>query len=145
MHGPWGAAASSTFVRVAFDFPRNYLSDPDLVPAFDIDRSPLISSSSRMQMIQGMEELLSERGGSRLQASLSFLRFGTRHSQRSPSPESSDTEDDEEVFAEKVKKDNAARTIKQNKNLGEPRTIQGVFSPNGKAAFPLKGGKNADW
>jgi hypothetical protein len=64
-----------------------------------------------------------------LEPCLSFLRFGSRDRVRSPSPgvESSD----EDVAAENVKKGNINRILRHNKNLGEPRTSQGIFAPNG--------------
>jgi WD repeat-containing protein 59 len=134
LHGPWGADAALVFVRINFDFPRNYPSDLTATPSFDVDKSPLISSANRTAMVEGVENILAERKRRCLEPCLSFLRFGSRDRGRPPNP-GMESDSDEDLAAENVKKGNVARIMRHHKNLGEPRTSQGVFAPNGQFPF----------
>lgn len=101
------------------------------MPEFDLDKNPLIPPSSRTAMIAELDNILAERKRV-LEPCLSFLRFGSRDRVRSPSP-GTESDSDEDLAAENVKKGNIARILKHNKNVGEPRTSQGVFAPNGSS------------
>jgi hypothetical protein len=131
LHGPWGTQQTPVFVRVAFEFPKAYPSDPLANPSYDIDKSPLIPPSNRTRMVEGMQAILAEHQRRPLEACLSFLRFGARYSTRPPSPHDAldDSSEEEENANKNIRP--VASMLRNHKNLGEPRTSQGVFSPNG--------------
>jgi hypothetical protein len=136
LHGPWGVGRNMVFVRISFDFPKAYPSDPNAMPTFDLDKNPLLSSN-RTAIIAELDSILSGRKGV-LEPCLSFLRFGARDRTFSPGAEADSDSEEEDFAAENMKKGNIARIMKLNKNLGEPRTSQGVFAPNGWCAFRVK-------
>ncbi|KAG8221615.1 hypothetical protein J3R82DRAFT_1892 [Butyriboletus roseoflavus] len=132
LHGPWGES-SSVFIRISFRFPKSYphAPHPEGTPEIDLERSPLISMQNRAFMLRRLKAIR-ERRRPCLEACLRFLLFGDENEQvgipvdmRS---ESSSEEDDGP--ATRKSRDFTVSLLRNNKNLAEPRTSQGVFGPN---------------
>ena len=72
-----------------------------------------------------------------LEACLRFLLFGdgSRRGTK-PSLDSGTSSDEEEQADADKSKDFSASLIRDNPNLAEPRSSQGVFGPNGKHVLP---------
>ncbi|EJD08524.1 uncharacterized protein FOMMEDRAFT_101954, partial [Fomitiporia mediterranea MF3/22] len=134
LHGPWGESSTvNVFVRVTFTFPKDYPSakHPRGTPAVEIERSPLISVKRRAYMQRRLREIR-ETQRPCLEACLSFLLFadGGRRKKRNLD---SGTSSEEEVQPEVEKdKDFSSALIREDQNLAEPRSSQGVFGPNGQ-------------
>ncbi|KAI6038574.1 hypothetical protein EDC04DRAFT_1953831 [Pisolithus marmoratus] len=148
LHGPWGES-SSAFVRISFRFPKGYphAPHPEGTPEIGLERSPLISLHTRAFMLRRLRAIR-ERHRPCLEACLRFLLFGDVDDQvsASVSPESSEDEGPGQL----VPKPRTFTTslLRNNNNLAEPRTSQGVFGPNGELvcffwAAP-RGSRNSD-
>lgn len=134
LHGPWGES-SSVFIRISFRFPKNYphAPHPEGIPEIDLERSPLISMQNRAFMLRRLKTIR-ERRRPCLEACLRFLLFGDENEQvgipMDLRSESSSEED--EGPATRKSRDFTVSLLRNNKNLAEPRTSQGIFGPNGR-------------
>ncbi|KAG0709286.1 hypothetical protein DFH29DRAFT_887529 [Suillus ampliporus] len=136
LHGPWGESSSvSVFIRVSFRFPKSYPQSG--VPDIDLERNPLVSMQSRAFMLRRLRGIR-ERRRPCLEACLRFLLFGDEDERvgipRGIDSESSNEEEDDPRKGEGGRKsrDFTVSLLRNNKNLAEPRTSQGVFGPNGE-------------
>ncbi|KAI0635452.1 hypothetical protein C8Q77DRAFT_1217270 [Trametes polyzona] len=128
LQGPWGES-TSVFLRVTFTFPRDYPQAG--VPKVDLERSPLISINQHASILRRLREI----GRSQrpcVEKCLKFLLFGDQqeNSARHANVDSDWSSDEEAPTTNKG--DNALSSLRNNKNLAEPRTSQGVFCANGQ-------------
>ncbi|KIJ64123.1 hypothetical protein HYDPIDRAFT_112664 [Hydnomerulius pinastri MD-312] len=142
LHGPWGES-SSVFIRVSFRFPKTYpyALHPDGTPEIELERSPLISMQNRAFMLRRLRTIREKRRPC-LEACLRFLLFGDENEQVGiPVGMGSDSSEDEAQDGEgggegkagaRKSRDFTVSLLRNNKNLAEPRTSQGVFGPNGE-------------
>ncbi|KAI6032602.1 hypothetical protein F5J12DRAFT_795392 [Pisolithus orientalis] len=133
LHGPWGES-SSVFVRVSFRFPKGYphAPHPEGTPEVELERTPLISLRTRAFMLRKLRAMR-ERHRPCLEACLRFLLFGDEDDQVSASTSSEPSSEDEGPGQLPPKSRNfTASVLRNNNNLAEPRTSQGVFGPNGE-------------
>ncbi|KAG2145097.1 hypothetical protein DEU56DRAFT_978948 [Suillus clintonianus] len=137
LHGPWGESSSvSVFIRVSFRFPKTYPQSG--VPDIDLERNPLVSMQSRAFMLRRLRGIR-ERRRPCLEACLRFLLFGDED-ERVGIPRGIDSESSNEEEEDNARKGEGGRKsrdftvslLRNNKNLAEPRTSQGVFGPNGE-------------
>ncbi|KAI0368548.1 hypothetical protein BV20DRAFT_969152 [Pilatotrama ljubarskyi] len=132
LQGPWGES-TSVFLRVTFTFPRDYsqLNNPYGIPGVDLERSPLISMKQRAYILRRLREIR-ETQRPCLEKCLRFLLFGDQleDSARHAAIDSESSSEDEASATKKS--DNAFASLRNDKNLAEPRTSQGVFSANGQ-------------
>ncbi|KAH0828570.1 hypothetical protein J3R83DRAFT_2840 [Lanmaoa asiatica] len=133
LHGPWGES-SSVFIRISFRFPKSYphAPHPDGTPEIDLERSPLISMQNRAFMLRRLKTIR-ERRRPCLEACLRFLLYGDENEQVGIPVDmrSESSSDEDEVPATRKSRDFTVSLLRNNKNLAEPRTSQGVFGPNG--------------
>ncbi|OAX43953.1 hypothetical protein K503DRAFT_730449 [Rhizopogon vinicolor AM-OR11-026] len=135
LHGPWGESSSvSVFIRVSFRFPKSYPQSG--VPDIDLERNPLISMQSRAFMLRRLKGIR-ERRRPCLEACLRFLLFGDEDERVGvprgiDSESSNEEEDDAQKGGGRKSRDFTVSLLRNNKNLAEPRTSQGVFGPNGE-------------
>lgn len=133
LHGPWGDS-SSVFIRVTFVFPRDYpqAGYPHGTPSIDLERNPLINVKTRAFMLRQLKRIRETRRPC-LEACLMFLLYRSEDFQAGPSllidSDSSD-EDNDNVTSGKSKEITVS-LLRNNKNLAEPRTSQGIFAPSG--------------
>ncbi|KAG6372963.1 hypothetical protein JVT61DRAFT_7009 [Boletus reticuloceps] len=133
LHGPWGES-SSVFIRISFRFPKSYphAPHPDGTPEIDLERSPLISMQNRAFMLRRLKTIR-ERRRPCLEACLRFLLFGDENEQVGvPVDMRSESSSEEEEPTTRKSRDFTVSLLRNNKNLAEPRTSQGVFGPNGE-------------
>lgn len=137
LHGPWGESSSvSVFIRISFRFPKTYPQSG--VPDIDLERNPLVSMQSRAFMLRRLKGIR-ERRRPCLEACLRFLLFGDED-ERVGIPRGIDSESSNEEEEDSARKEEGGRKsrdftvslLRNNKNLAEPRTSQGVFGPNGE-------------
>ncbi|KAG9311307.1 hypothetical protein JVU11DRAFT_8395 [Chiua virens] len=134
LHGPWGES-SSVFIRISFKFPKSYphAPHPEGTPEIDVERSPLISMQNRAFMLRRLKTIR-ERRRPCLELCLRFLLFGDENEQvgipMDMGSESSSEEDDGPPT--RKSRDFTVSLLRNNKNLAEPRTSQGIFGPNGE-------------
>ncbi|KAL5521189.1 hypothetical protein ACEPAG_9112 [Sanghuangporus baumii] len=135
LHGPWGESSTvNVFVRVTFTFPKDYpiAKAPKGAPLVEIERSPLISVKRRAYMQRRLREIRESQRPC-LEACLRFLLFGDGGRRGKKVSLDSGTSSDEAEQPEVEKgKDFSASLIRDNPNLAEPRSSQGVFGPNGQ-------------
>ncbi|KAF9218601.1 hypothetical protein BS17DRAFT_741950 [Gyrodon lividus] len=134
LHGPWGDESSSVFIRVSFRFPKGYphAPHPEGTPEIELERSPLISMQHRAFMLRRLRTIR-ERRRPCLEACLRFLLFGDENEQMGiPVDMRSDSSSEDEGPATRKSRDFTVSLLRNNKNLAEPRTSQGVFGPNGE-------------
>ncbi|KAH7909417.1 hypothetical protein BJ138DRAFT_232760 [Hygrophoropsis aurantiaca] len=133
LHGPWGES-SSVFIRVSFTFPKSYPYGlhPDGTPEIKIEHNPLISMQNHVFMLRRLRGIR-ERRRPCLEACLRFLLFGDEDEDVGVpvSLDSDSSSEDEEPLSRKSR-DFTMLLLRNNKNLAEPRTSQGVFGPNGE-------------
>ncbi|KAG1808625.1 uncharacterized protein BJ212DRAFT_1382131 [Suillus subaureus] len=138
LHGPWGESSSvSVFIRISFRFPKTYPQSG--VPDIDLERNPLVSMQSRAFMLRRLRGIRDRRRPC-LEACLRFLLFGDEDERvgipRGIDSESSNEEDEEDNARKgeggRKSRDFTVSLLRNNKNLAEPRTSQGVFGPNGE-------------
>ncbi|PFH47198.1 hypothetical protein AMATHDRAFT_7008 [Amanita thiersii Skay4041] len=145
LHGPWGLS-SQVFIRVTFTFPRDYpqASYPNGIPIVDLERNPLIPIRNRAFMLRRLRTIR-ERRRPCLEACLRFLLFADEEDEQPSAAaalrldsESSSDDDDGMLGMDGTGKKKgkggapAVSMLRNNKNLAEPRTSQGVFGPNGQ-------------
>jgi len=131
LHGPWGES-SSVFIRVSFTFPRDYPYTPHPLggtPSVDLERNPLISMKDRAFILRRLR-LIREQRRPCLEACLRFLLFANEDEQIGV-PTAIDPESSSEDETTQKVRDQTVFLLRNNKNLAEPRTSQGVFGPNG--------------
>lgn len=137
LHGPWGESSSvSVFIRISFRFPKTYPQSG--VPDIDLERNPLVSMQSRAFMLRRLRGIRDRRRPC-LEACLRFLLFGDED-ERVGIPRGIDSESSNEEEEDNARKGEGGRKsrdftvslLRNNKNLAEPRTSQGVFGPNGE-------------
>ncbi|KAL5504871.1 hypothetical protein ACEPAH_7534 [Sanghuangporus vaninii] len=135
LHGPWGeSSAVNVFVRVTFTFPKDYpiAKPPKGAPLVEIERNPLISVRRRAYIQKRLREIRESQRPC-LEACLRFLLFGDGGRRGKKISLDSGTSSDEAEQPEVEKgKDFSASLIRDNPNLAEPRSSQGVFGPNGQ-------------
>jgi hypothetical protein len=134
LYGPWGGS-SSVFIRVSFTFPKGYPQAlyPQGIPTVDLERSPLVSMRDRAFILRRLKAIREHRRPC-LEPCLRFLLLGNEDEKgRGPVQLDSDSssEDDDKTPASKKSKDFTVTLLRSQKNLGEPKTSQGSFSPNG--------------
>ncbi|KAI0353310.1 hypothetical protein OH77DRAFT_1497336 [Trametes cingulata] len=133
LQGPWGES-TSVFLRVTFTFPRDYFqpNNPYGIPAVDLERTPLISIKQSAYISRRLREIR-ETQRPCLEKCLRFLLFGDQQEDSAHHGAAIDSEssDEDEAMATK-KSDNAFASLRNDKNLAEPRTSQGVFGANGQ-------------
>ncbi|KAG2364093.1 hypothetical protein BDR07DRAFT_1355525 [Suillus spraguei] len=137
LHGPWGESSSvSVFIRISFRFPKTYPQSG--VPDIDLERNPLVSMQSRAFMLRRLRGIRDRRRPC-LEACLRFLLFGDEDERvgipRGIDSESSNEEEDDSPRkgeGGRKSRDFTVSLLRNNKNLAEPRTSQGVFGPNGE-------------
>ena len=137
LHGPWGES-SSVFIRISFWFPKTYPHPvhPEGTPEIDLERTPLISIQNRAFMLRRLKTIR-ERRRPCLEACLRFLLFGDENEQVGIPVDmrsESSSEEDEGPTTRKSR-DFTVSLLRNNKNLAEPRTSQGVFGPNGRISL----------
>jgi WD repeat-containing protein 59 len=128
-------------MRVTFTFPREY---PQVhhpyggTPAVELERNPLISLKDRAFILRRLR-IIRERRRPCLEACLRFLLFGHEHDHAGmpPTIDLESSSEDEVVPVSRKAKDFTVSLLRNNKNLAEPRTSQGIFGPNGEIAFRL--------
>lgn len=124
----------NVFVRVTFTFPKDYPTarHPRGTPLVEIERSPLISVKRRAYMQKRLREIRESQRPC-LEACLRFLLFsdGGRRG-RKPNLDSGTSSDEADPLEAEKGKDFSASLIRDNPNLAEPRSSQGVFGPNGE-------------
>lgn len=135
LHGPWGESSTiNVFVRVTFTFPKEYphTKPPHGTPLVEIERSPLISVKRRAYMQRRLREIR-ETQRPCLEACLKFLLFGDdgRGGKKLGLDSGTSSDEAEQPDADRGK-DFSASLIRDNPNLAEPRSSQGVFGPNGR-------------
>ncbi|KIJ15733.1 hypothetical protein PAXINDRAFT_162821 [Paxillus involutus ATCC 200175] len=133
LHGPWGES-SSVFIRVFFRFPKGYphAPHPEGTPEIELERSPLISMQNRAFMLRRLRTIR-ERRRPCLEACLRFLLFGDENEQVGiPVDMRSESSSEDEGPTTRKSRDFTVSLLRNNKNLAEPRTSQGVFGPNGE-------------
>ncbi|KAF8838303.1 hypothetical protein BDN67DRAFT_933972 [Paxillus ammoniavirescens] len=133
LHGPWGES-SSVFIRVSFRFPKGYphAPHPEGTPEIELERSPLISMQNRAFMLRRLRTI-KERRRPCLEACLRFLLFGDENEQVGiPVDMRSESSSEDEGPTTRKSRDFTVSLLRNNKNLAEPRTSQGVFGPNGE-------------
>ncbi|KAF9007839.1 hypothetical protein BDQ17DRAFT_1323782 [Cyathus striatus] len=126
LHGPWGDT-SSVFIRITFTFPRGYPNDPT-PPDVSLEHNPLISIQTRAFMLKRLRGIR-QRKRPCFEPCLKFLLFGDEDGLPM------DSSDEEESVGEEDKRkedDTVALLLRNNKNLGEPRTSLGTFGPGGE-------------
>lgn len=121
------------FIRVSFRFPKSYPQSG--VPDIDLERNPLVSMQNRAFMLRRLRGIRDRRRPC-LEACLRFLLFADedeRDGIRIDSGSSNEEEDDDAQKGDGGRKsrDFTVSLLRNNKNLAEPRTSQGVFGPNG--------------
>lgn len=126
------------FFRVKFTFPKDYphAAHPAGTPTVELDRSPLISLKDRAFML-GRLRAIRQTQRPCLEQCLKFLLFGDERERVGRTSDSS-SDDDSRIRTATIRSrsDNLPYTLLRNdKNLAEPRTSQGVFGPNGNADF----------
>ncbi|KAH7922738.1 hypothetical protein BV22DRAFT_1094123 [Leucogyrophana mollusca] len=133
LHGPWGES-SSVFIRVSFRFPKSYPHGlhPEGTPDIEMERNPLISMQNRAFMLRRLRGIR-ERRRPCLEACLRFLLFGDEDEEVGVpvSLDSDSSSEDAEPLSRKSR-DFTMLLLRNNKNLAEPRTSQGVFGPSGE-------------
>jgi WD repeat-containing protein 59 len=120
-------------------FPKDYpqAAYPGGTPTVELERNPLISLKDRAFMLRRLR-IIRETRRPCLEACLKFLLFGNDGdkggSRRNPGSSSSDEDEDSRVDTTTSAKNETAPylLLRNDKNLAEPRTSQGVFGPNGK-------------
>ncbi|KAF9244268.1 hypothetical protein BU15DRAFT_86169 [Melanogaster broomeanus] len=134
LHGPWGEPAS-VFIRVSFRFPKGYphAPHPEGTPEIELERSPLIAMQTRAFMLRRLRTIR-ERRRPCLEACLRFLLFGDEDELLGIPVDmrSESSSEDEGPTATRQLRDFTVSLLRNNKNLAEPRTSQGVFGPNGE-------------
>ncbi|KAL4080027.1 hypothetical protein V8B97DRAFT_1863860 [Scleroderma yunnanense] len=136
LHGPWGDSSSLVFVRVSFRFPKGYPNapHPEGTPEIELERSPLIPLRNRAFMLRKLRTIR-ERHCPCLEACLRFLLFGDEDDEvTTPVDMGSGTSSEDEGPGQLTHKSRnfTVSLLRNNKNVAEPRTSQGVFSPNGE-------------
>ncbi|KAL1749235.1 hypothetical protein HDZ31DRAFT_79080 [Schizophyllum fasciatum] len=131
LHGPWGEK-SSVFLRVIFTFPKDYphAQHPGGTPSVEVERSPLISMKDYVFILRRLRTIRQHRRPC-LEACLRFLLFAREdeHARGPVYPDSESSSDDDE---DGKSRDVTVSLLRNNKNLTEPRTLQGTFGPNGE-------------
>ena len=124
--------STSVFVRVTFTFPTTYPSTLG-IPACELEPNPLVSMNNRVFMARRLLNIRKTRRPC-LEACLRFLLFGHEDSHsvtRMAIDDSGSSSEDEEYPTGRRPRNGSHSSLRENKNLAEPRTSQGVFSPNG--------------
>ncbi|KAK7689506.1 hypothetical protein QCA50_007298 [Cerrena zonata] len=132
LHGPWGES-TSVFVRVTFTFPHSYSSNVG-IPNCELEPNPLITMGSRVFMARRLFSIRKNRRPC-LEPCLRFLLFGHEDSHsitRTAMDDDESSSEDEAYPAIRRPRNGSHSPVRENKNLAEPRTSQGVFSPNGQ-------------
>ncbi|KDQ52927.1 hypothetical protein JAAARDRAFT_61692 [Jaapia argillacea MUCL 33604] len=131
LHGPWGES-SLVFIRVTFTFPRDYpyAIHPNGTPTVDLERNPLISIKNRAFMLRRLRRIRERRPC--LEACLRFLLLGKDEHVSDPPAINSGSSSEDESGHNKKQREPIVAIVRNNKNLAEPRTSQGVFGPNGE-------------
>ncbi|KAI4527925.1 WD40 repeat-like protein [Schizophyllum commune Loenen D] len=131
LHGPWGEK-SSVFLRVTFTFPKDYphAQHPGGTPSVEVERSPLISMKDYVFILRRLRTIRQHRRPC-LEACLRFLLFAREdeHARGPLYPDSESSSDEDEAGKSR---DVTVSLLRNNKNLTEPRTLQGAFGPNGE-------------
>ncbi|KZT12899.1 uncharacterized protein LAESUDRAFT_719207 [Laetiporus sulphureus 93-53] len=134
LHGPWGDS-TSVFIRVTFTFPRDYpdATYPHGIPSVDLERNPLISIKNRAYILRRLRTIR-EHERPCLEKCLRFLLFGDDGEQigRRPGIESESSSDEEGIPSTRTRGRPSFSSVRNDKNLAEPRTSQGVFGVNGE-------------
>ena len=122
------------FMRVTFLFPRDYpqARHPNGgTPTIELERNPLISLKDRAFILRRLR-MIRERRRPCLEACLRFLLFAheDEHVGISATAGTESSSEDESPASRKAK-DLTVSLLRNNKNLAEPRTSQGVFGRNG--------------
>lgn len=128
------------FIRITFTFPRDYpqASHPGGVPQVELERNPLISMKNRLYILRRLHKIR-EHWRPCLEPCLRFLLFGDGdddNGSRARSLDSASSSEDELLEGARRPKEGAHPPSRQDKNLAEPRTSQGVFGPNGRWILP---------
>jgi WD repeat-containing protein 59 len=100
----------------------------------DLERNPLISLKDRAFILRRLRRIREQRRPC-LEACLRFLLFA-REDADAELPAAVDSESpssDDFRPVPRKEKDLTISLLRNNKNLAEPRTSQGVFGPNGKS------------
>lgn len=134
LHGPWGEG-TSVFIRITFTFPRDYprASYPNGVPKVDLEKSPLIGMPTRAFILRRLRAIR-EKERPCLEKCLHFLLFGDGEEYPGRRAGGIDSESSSDEDAPRVTRRNRGASFsvpRNDKNLAEPRTSQGVFGPNG--------------
>lgn len=137
LHGPWGET-SSVFFRAKFTFPKDYPQAPHPIgtPTVELDRNPLISLKDRAFML-GRLRAIRQTQRPCLELCLRFLLFGDEGERIRRNSESS-SDDESRVRSstlQSLDEELPYALLRNDKNLAEPRTSQGVFGPNGKPHY----------
>ncbi|KAF9042810.1 hypothetical protein BDZ89DRAFT_1128414 [Hymenopellis radicata] len=132
LHGPWGQSSTVfVFMRITFTFPKEYPHrGPDSTPVVSLEPNPLISINDRARILRKLKTIRESRRPC-LEPCLRFLLFKNEDVDEKPihlDSESSDEDDD----GKRREQEHTVALLKDNKNLAEPRTTQGVFGPNGE-------------
>lgn len=136
LHGPWGEG-TSVFIRVTFTFPRDYprASYPNGVPKVNLEKSPLIGMPTYAFILRRLRAIR-EKERPCLERCLRFLLFGDGEEYPGRRAGGIDSESSSDEEAPRTTRRNRAASfsvLRNDKNLAEPRTSQGVFGPNGES------------
>lgn len=131
LQGPWGES-SSVFVRVTFAFPKGYPRSP-VPPQIDLEKNHLIPVKRRAMLLRELR-LLGKKPPCidpclRLLLGLPTEKGGLSRKAADMDSESS-SEDEARAVSSKGKD-----SMSLGQGFAEPRTSQGVFSPNGTSEF----------
>ncbi|PCH41343.1 hypothetical protein WOLCODRAFT_100364 [Wolfiporia cocos MD-104 SS10] len=129
LHGPWGDS-TSVFIRITFTFPRDYpqATYPHGVPSVDLERNPLISIKNRAFILRRLRTIR-EHERPCLEKCLRFLLFGDEEERlaRHMRMDSESSSDEESRPVGRLRRSASFTLLRNDKNLAEPRTSQGVF------------------
>jgi hypothetical protein len=120
------------YMRISFTFPRDYpnASHPHGTPTVELERSPLVSVKTHAFILKRLRAIREQRRPC-LEPCLRFLLLGRESEVSEISEIDSESSEDENLPGSRKPRSQMASDARVSHSLGEPRTSQGVFSPNG--------------
>ncbi len=121
-------------MRITFTFPKEYPHrGPDSTPVVSLEPNPLISINDRARILRKLKTIRESRRPC-LEPCLRFLLFKNEDVDEKPIHLDSGSSDEEDE-GKRREQEHTVALLRNNKNLAEPRTTQGVFGPNGAHIF----------